>query len=194
MILRWAIYDSRLGRGIKRCATKHPLYSPGTRRSGLPEGARLRASFDEIREGSVMPHKFAHGAWVFVGDGQKALFLINQREEKFPNLRHLAVEEHKDPPSREQGSDAPGRAYSSVGEIRSAVGETDWHELEKERFAASIADRINRVALSGAFNQLVIVAPPKILGDLRRKFTKETEPKIIAKVLKDLTHHTIPET
>jgi protein required for attachment to host cells len=140
-----------------------------------------------------MHHRLAHGAWVFVGDGQKALFLINEGDEKFPNLRRLAVEEHKDPPSREQGSDAPGRAYSSVGEIRSAVGETDWHELEKERFAASIADRINKVALSGAFNQLVIVAPPKILGDLRRKFTKETETKIIAEVPKDLTHHTIPE-
>jgi protein required for attachment to host cells len=112
---------------------------------------------------------------------------------RFVHLRRLAVEEHKDPPSREQGSDAPGRAYSGVGEIRSAVGETDWHELEKERFAASIADRINKVALSGGFNQLVIVAPPKILGELRRKFTKETETKIIAEVPKDLTHHTIPE-
>ena len=57
----------------------------------------------------------AHGAWVFVGDGQKALFLINEGDEKFPNLRRLSVEEHKDPPTREQGSDAPGRAYSSVG-------------------------------------------------------------------------------
>jgi protein required for attachment to host cells len=66
-------------------------------------------------------------------------------DEKFPNLRRLAVEEHKDPPSREQGSDAPGRAYSSVGEIRSAVGETDWHELEKERFAASMANRRSNV-------------------------------------------------
>jgi protein required for attachment to host cells len=125
-------------------------------------------------------YKLAHGAWVFVGDGQKALFLINQGDEKSPNLRRLAGEEPKDPPSREQGSDAPGRAYSSVGEIRSAVGETDGHELEKERFAAAIADRIDKVALSGAFNQLVIVAPPKILGDLRHKVTKETETKIIA--------------
>jgi protein required for attachment to host cells len=49
-----------------------------------------------------MHHKLAHGAGVFVGDGQKALFLINEGDEKFPNLRHLAVEEHKDPPSREQ--------------------------------------------------------------------------------------------
>jgi hypothetical protein len=29
--------------------------------------------------------------------GQKALFLINEGDEKFPNLRRLAVEEHKDP-------------------------------------------------------------------------------------------------
>ncbi len=132
----------------------------------------VRTAVAFTREGSVMHHKLAHGAWVFVGDGQKALFLINEGDEKFPNLRRLAVEEHKDPPSREQGSDAPGRSYSSVGEIHSAVVETDWHEIEKERFAASIADRINKVALSGAFNQLVIAAPPKILGDLRREFTK----------------------
>lgn len=138
-------------------------------------------------------YSLAHGAWVFVGDGQKALFLINDGDEKFPNLRRLAVEEHKDPPSREQGTDAPGRAYSSVGNIRSAVGQTDWHELEKERFAVSIADRINKAAQSAAFPELLIVAPPKILGDLRREFTKETESKIVAEIPKDFTNHTIAE-
>jgi protein required for attachment to host cells len=122
-----------------------------------------------------MPHlKLLHGAWVFVGDGQKALFLINEGGEKFPNLRRLAVLENPDPPTHEQGSDAPGRAYGSVGQIRSSVGETDWHELQKERFA-------------------VIVAPAKILGDLRREFTKETESKIVAEIGKDLTRHTIAE-
>lgn len=141
-----------------------------------------------------MPHrKLAQGAWVFVGDGQKALFLINEGDEKFPNLRRLSVEERADPPSHEQGTDAPGRAYSSIGKMRSAVEETDWHELEKERFAASIADRINKAAQAGAFKQLVIVAPPKILGDLRREFTKETAAKIIAEIDKDLTKHTIFE-
>jgi protein required for attachment to host cells len=138
-------------------------------------------------------HKLAHGAWVFVGDGQKALFLINEGDEKFPNLRRLSVEEHRDPPTHEQGSDAPGRAYSSVGWGRSAVGETDWHEREKEHFAASIADQINKAAQSAAFNQLVVVAPPKILGDLRREFTKKTDAKIVAEIPKDLTHHTIAE-
>jgi protein required for attachment to host cells len=152
-----------------------------------------RANVNRTRESSMTHHKLAHGAWVFVGDGQKALFLINEGDEKFPNLRRLSVEVHRDPPTHEQGSDAPGRAYSSVGWGRSAVEETDWHELEKERFAASIADRINKAAQSAAFKQLVIVAPPKILGDLRHEFTKETETKILAEIPKDLTHHTIAE-
>jgi protein required for attachment to host cells len=163
------------------------------RRGGDANGAKF-VSFDKVREKNSMTQlKLAHGAWVFVGDGQKALFLINEGDEIFPNLRRLLVEEHRDPPSREQGTDAPGRAYSSVGEIHSAVEETDWHELEKERFAVSIAERINKAALSNEFNQIVIVAPPKILGDLRREFAKETETKILAEIPKDLTNHTIAE-
>jgi protein required for attachment to host cells len=147
-------------------------------------------------------HKLEPGAWVCVGDGQKALFLINEGDEKFPNLRRLAVEEHRDPPTREQGRDAPGRASPSVGGVtgsipsrdrHSAIEETDWHEVEKERFAALIAKQINKAAQSEAFKQLIIVAPPRILGDLRHEFTKETKTKITAEIPKDLTHHTIAE-
>jgi copper(I)-binding protein len=59
-------------------------------------GGDVRASMKSGRV-QVMHHKLAHGAWVFVGDGKKALFLVNEGDEKFPNLRRLAVEEHKDP-------------------------------------------------------------------------------------------------
>jgi len=140
-----------------------------------------------------MQLKLNNGDWVFVGDGQKALLLINEGDEKFPNLRRLSVLENPDPPSCAQGSDAPGRAYSSVGGIRSAVEETDWHELQKERFAAQVAEQINKAALANAFGQIIIVAPPKILGELRAAFTKETEAKIAAEIGKDLTHHSIAE-
>ena len=129
-----------------------------------------------------------HDAWVFVGDGQKALFLINEGDEIFPNLRRLSVVENPDPPTHEQGSDAPGRAFGSVGEIRSSVEDTDWHELQKERFAASIAEQINKAAMANAFSQIVIVAPAKILGDLRHELAKETQGKIVAEIGEDLTH------
>ncbi|MCI0467687.1 MAG: host attachment family protein [Beijerinckiaceae bacterium] len=137
--------------------------------------------------------KLSSGTWVFVGDGQKAMFLINEGDEKFPNLRRMSDFENPNPPSHEQGTDAPGRAFSSAGGIRSAVEVTDWHELEKERFAKSIAGEINRAAQANAFDHIVIVAPPRILGELRREFSKETEAKIDAEIGKDLTNHTIAE-
>jgi protein required for attachment to host cells len=156
--------------------------------------ASRSASFDRKPERLPMTHcKLSHGAWVFVGDGQKALFLINEGDAAFPNLRRLSVLENHDPPSREQGSDAPGRAFSSIGGIHSAMEETNWHELEKERFAVSIAAKINKAALANKFEQIVIVAPPRILGDLRRELTKETETRVVAEIPKDLTHHTIAD-
>ena len=51
-----------------------------------------------------------HDAFVFVGDGGKALFLRNEGDEKFPNLVTERVFVDKDPPTHEQGTDAPGRA------------------------------------------------------------------------------------
>src|SRR5579884_301362 len=121
--------------------------------------------------------KLPHGAWVLVGDGEKALFLINRGDEKFPNLRRFAVDERPDPLTRDQGTDKPGRAFANVGTARSAVEETDWHRIEKERFAATIAKRINDAAHANAFRHLVVVAPPKILAALRPEFTKETAGK-----------------
>jgi protein required for attachment to host cells len=153
-------------------------------------------------------HKLSHGAWVFVGDGRKALFLINEGEREIPQSAppggRGATRTRLLMNSFGAGSNItddichrPSVPFfvTSIrccgGGIRSAVEETDWHELEKERFAASIADRINRAALTNAFDQIVIVAPPKILGELRREFAKETEAKIVAEIPKDLTNHTI---
>lgn len=59
--------------------------------------------------------KLPHNAYVFVGDGRKALFLRNDGDEKFPNLRMEKVFEDENPPTHAQGSEAartraPGRA------------------------------------------------------------------------------------
>ena len=49
-----------------------------------------------------------HNAFVFVGDGRKALFLRNEGDEKFPNLKTERVFLDKNPPTHEQGTDKPG--------------------------------------------------------------------------------------
>jgi len=49
--------------------------------------------------------KIPHGAFVFVGDGRKVLFLRNDGDEKFPNLKTKRVFEDDNPLTHEQGSE-----------------------------------------------------------------------------------------
>ena len=44
------------------------------------------------------------------------------------------------PPTHEQGTDKPGRAYASAGgSRRSGIEGTDWHDLEEHKFARDVA-------------------------------------------------------
>jgi protein required for attachment to host cells len=129
-----------------------------------------------------------HGAWVVVGDGEKALFFRNEGDGFHPNLEVVDVLEQVNPKSREQGTDRPGRAFASVGTHRSAMQETNWHKLEKHRFAKEIADALYTAAHRGRYSKLVIAAPPMTMGDIRKALHKEVSDKVIAEVSKDLTN------
>ena len=133
-----------------------------------------------------------NGAWVLVCDGKKALLLRNEGDADLLNLRRASVQEQDNPATRDQGSDAPGRANSASG-AQSSVAQTDWHAIEEQRFVDTIAADFNKAALGNAYKELVVVAPPKILAELRRVFSKDTQGRIAAELPKDLTHHTIPE-
>ena len=45
--------------------------------------------------------------------------------------------------------------------------EVDWHHIAKERFANEIAEALYRHAHVHLFDSLIIIDPPKILGQLR---------------------------
>lgn len=129
-----------------------------------------------------------HKAWVMVGDGEKALFFRNAGDATYPNLEVLGVMEQDNPKTSEQGADRPGRAFASHGTHRSAMQETNWHKLENHRFAKDIADALYAAAHRGDYSQLVIAAPPMIMGDLRKAMHKEVTDRIVAEVSKDLTN------
>jgi protein required for attachment to host cells len=134
-----------------------------------------------------------NGAWVLIGDGKKALLLHNEGDAELLNLRRISVREQDNPPTHDQGTAAPGRASSPAGIRGGPVGETDWHQIEEDRFAASLAADLNRAAQEQRFKELIVVAPPKTLAELRREWSKETQGLIVAELPKDYTHHPIPE-
>jgi protein required for attachment to host cells len=134
-----------------------------------------------------------HDAIVFVGDGCKALFLRNDGDEKFPNLRTERVFLDHNPPTHEQGTDKPGRSFSSVGHGRSAVEQTDWHDLEQHRFARVVAEALEKLMRERHVKALVIAAPPRTLADLREALHKDVKARIIAEVDKDFTGQPVYE-
>ncbi|GAA0729088.1 host attachment family protein [Sphingomonas japonica] len=135
----------------------------------------------------------AHKAFVVVADGRKMLFFRNEGDEVHLNLVVERVREQDNPPDREQGTDTPGRTFSSNGAGRSAYEETDFHQLEEDRFAAETADLLKKRALRNDFDQLVIVAPPRTLGELRKHYHKEVEQRLAGELDKDLTGHPVPD-
>jgi protein required for attachment to host cells len=141
-----------------------------------------------------MKLKIPHNAFVFVGDGRKALFLRNEGDEKFPNLKTESVFEDNNPPAHELGSERPGRVSKALDSgQRSAVEPVDWHQLEEHRFARKVAAAMEDVMRARHVPALVVVAPPRTLADLRSAFHADVQARVIAEINKDLTKHPIGE-
>jgi protein required for attachment to host cells len=132
-------------------------------------------------------------ALVLVGDGRKALFLRNKGTAKEIELIVESQLEQENPPSREQGTDRPGRKHGTDGHARSAIEENNWHHQAEQRFAIEIADTLYQMSHAHQFDELIVVAPPRMLGDLRAAFHPEVSQRIVGEIAKDLASHPVPE-
>ncbi len=135
----------------------------------------------------------AHDTWILIADGEKALFLRNEGDAEFPKFEVERIEEQENPSTREQGADRPGRFNDGPNAQRSAVQDTDWHVLEKERFAKDMADILYRMVHRGRFDRLILAASPRVLGELRQDLHQEVTDRVVGEIPKTLTNHPIDE-
>src|SRR5687767_4972884 len=118
-------------------------------------------------------------ALVLVADGRKLLFLRNHGDYNQIDLRTEAHDFRHDPKDREIKTDAAGSMRQSFGYGRPAMEETDFHQLEEDRWAKDAAEELKRRALANDYEALAIIAPPKTLGVLRKELHKEVEKRIV---------------
>jgi protein required for attachment to host cells len=130
--------------------------------------------------------------WIVVANGSRAGVYASG-----PLLGSFTVEhelENRDSrqPSRELVSDDRGRRAG--GPVRSGV-ETGAspHEREVERFARSVVEVLG--AADARYERLIVVAPPRFLGLLRRLLPRAVDDRVVAAVAKDFTQvplHELP--
>jgi protein required for attachment to host cells len=153
--------------------------------------ARLRHLEQEHdMEKSSIPHN----ALVVVGDGLRAVFLRNSGTIMNPSLAVESVFEQINPPNREQGTDKPPHGGTKAPRgPRNNIEQTDWHQMAEERFAREIADKLYDLAHRRTFQCLLIVAPPKVLGCLRKSMHKEVLDRVEAEIPKELATGSVRE-
>ncbi|BCX17967.1 MAG: host attachment protein [Geminicoccaceae bacterium] len=133
--------------------------------------------------------------WVVVADGARAR--IFQGDPKVGGLELVMPELVGR--AREKGTellaDRPGRSVDSshVGNRHAMEPSTDPKEVEKERFARELASTLEAAANEGRFARLMLVAPPKMLGELREVLAEKVKEKIVKEVDKDLTWVSVHE-
>jgi len=126
------------------------------------------------------------GTWVIIADGEKALVMENITDAEDPNLVVVSVEEQE---ATGRPTDRAGRRFDTGPKQKSAVEEPNWKTHAKSLFVQDLANLLNRKGLKGAFNRLVLVASPHVLGLLRRRLHSAVLAKVVAEVDKTLTNH-----
>ncbi|HXJ00700.1 MAG TPA: host attachment protein [Micropepsaceae bacterium] len=134
--------------------------------------------------------------WVLVMDGGRAQLFVP--DEDLTGLHTAVLPELPvaDPSThaRDLKSDRPGRSFGSArtGTRHSIEPRHDYHKLKKHDFAAGISDVLERAFAAREFERLVLVAPPRTVGEMRTLLPARLSADMYV-IAKDLTKATAAE-
>lgn len=149
-----------------------------------PYGVFVQGLRQRLRE-TMKPIK----TWILIADGARARIVLNDGPghgiKPGPDKEFEGV----NLPDRDIVSDRPGRAFDSAGQGRHAMEpRSDPHAHEQRKLHHVLATYLDKEAKKGSFDRLVIVAPPKALGNLRAELSATVRAKVTGELNKDLTH------
>jgi protein required for attachment to host cells len=130
---------------------------------------------------------------VAICDGRKALLFQNEGDVEYPILTAREVFEHQLDANRDIQSDKPGRVQEMATSARSAIEPVDHHDLEEKAFLAQVANRLGALVNAGRVHHLVVVAPPRALGALRKHYSPALRAAIRAEIDQDLVKMPVAE-
>jgi protein required for attachment to host cells len=120
-------------------------------------------------------------AVIAVADGEKLSLFQNEGNTLNIKLRAISTEEFD------------SSKIASGGPHSSSAANPDSDQQEEDGFSGGITDMLNRHVLDGTIKDLVIVAAPRTLGEMRKGYHKQLSAVLVGELDKDLTGHSVPE-
>jgi protein required for attachment to host cells len=124
--------------------------------------------------------KLPKGTVVAVADGEKINLFRNTGEGEILNLVSLPHD------------DIPADAGTSMGRQASSAN-PDHGQAAEDQFSAGIVEHLNQQALAGAIENVVIIAAPRALGEMRQHYHKALSAILLGEIAKDLTGHSLAD-
>ncbi len=122
--------------------------------------------------------------YILVSNGSKANIYISNMNKHNLTLINTLESQTARMHSYELGSKKP----HGIFERNTPESRVDLRAKEEEKFIHCVAELLNKDAATGQFQSLVLISPPKILGNLRRMLKKITTKSVIKEIKKDLVH------
>jgi protein required for attachment to host cells len=126
--------------------------------------------------------------WYVIADGGRARFVERDERGAFRTVSSfVSTELHAK--ASDLGRDRPARVMESATPGRSAIEpRRDLKDAAKQDFVKSVAEQIDVEHGRGQFDNLVLVAPPGVLTELKNHLSKAMTERVVNDVQKDLTN------
>ena len=121
------------------------------------------------------------GTTVAVADGEILKLFRNTGDATNPKLIALP------------GLDASSDNKGSGARHQSSSANPDNSQVEEDSFAAGIAGLLNRQVLDGKVTDLIVIAAPRTLGELRKHYHNKLSATLVGEISKDLTGHSVQD-
>lgn len=125
--------------------------------------------------------------WYVIADGGRARFVERDEGGEFRTVcSFVASELHKR--AHDLGLDRPPRTKESASPARHAIEpRRDLHQAAKEDFVKLVAGQLEEEHKRGQFDGLVLVAPPRVLTELKENLSHQMAKLVASDLQKDLT-------
>lgn len=116
-----------------------------------------------------------HGTVIAVVDGEKFELHRNAGNEAAPEIAPVDA-----PKLHEHNKDSGARHISSAANPAR-------HLLDEDAHAAAVATWLNQQVVSRNIEHLIVIAPPRTLGELRRRYDAALKATLLSELDKEMT-------
>jgi len=129
--------------------------------------------------------------WVVVAESSRAKIFQLEQNESERSLKELKGFTHSN--SRNHKSQLSGNQQKQSRHSQLTNLQDTHKDHEREEFARSLGQHLNHARNKGQFKKLILMSPPKFLGDLRKNLGHETNKHVVSAIDKNLVKHNVQD-